>query len=54
MNGNNFQSLNDNDLAMVNGGGITVGTAILIGCGVTMGLSAVVSFFNGYSDAAGK
>ena len=50
---NQFELLNENELEEVDGG-IAVGTAILIGSGVVLGVGALVSFFNGFSDAAGK
>lgn len=48
-----FELVSENQLEEIDGG-IAVGTAVLIGCGVVLVVGAGVSFFNGYSDAAGK
>ena len=46
-----FENLQDNELQEIDGG-IPPLAAVGIGVGVIMGLSAVVSAFNGYHEAA--
>ncbi len=47
-----FKNLRDDELFETDGGGIPVIGAIGIGVGVVMGISAIVSAYNGYQEAA--
>lgn len=48
-----FECMSENELQEIDGG-IGIGVAILIGCGIVLIIGAAVSFYNGYSEAAGK
>ena len=51
MNEMMFENITNEDLMEVEGGSITLGTALLIVAGATMLVSAGVSAFNGYQEA---
>lgn len=54
MENNRFEMLSNDELSEVEGGSLSIGAGLAIAGGVVLGLSAIVSAFNGYQEEKRK